>query len=90
MADGVVKLTATLPACANFMFSARIPDTALANGRLYRNATMSYELPEAYPKQQKGSFEVGGRITVHVRPSGPARFIIQRGGPNGIAWFDTS
>ena len=88
MADGVVNLTVTLPACANFMFSARIPDTALANGRLYRNATMSYELPEAYPKKE-WLFEVGRRITVHVRPSGPARFIIQHGGPNGIAWFDT-
>jgi hypothetical protein len=92
MADGVVKLTVTLPACANFSFSSfssRIWEKAFANGRLYRNATMSYELPEADPKQ-KGSFEVGRRITVHVRPSGPARFIIQHGGPNGIAWFDTS
>jgi hypothetical protein len=88
MADGVVKLTVTLPACANFMFSARIPDTALANGRLYRNATMSYELPEAHPKKE-WLFEVGRRITVHVRPSGPARFVIQHGRPNGIAWFDT-
>jgi len=88
IADGVVKLTATLPACAKFMFSARIPDTALANGRLYRNSTMSYELPEAHPKQD-WLFEVGRRMTLHVRPSGPARFIIQHGGPNGIAWFDT-
>jgi hypothetical protein len=88
MADGVVKLTVTLPACANFVFSAHIGDTALANGRLYRNATMSYELPEAHPKQE-WLFEVGRRITVYVRPSGPARFIIQHGGPNGITWFDT-
>jgi hypothetical protein len=88
MADGVVKLTVTLPLCASFYFSARIGDKAFANGLLYRNATMSYELPEAYPTQ-KSSFEVGRRITIHVRPSGPARFIIQHGGPNGIAWFDT-
>ena len=86
--DGVVNLTAMLPACANFIFLAHIGDEALANGQLYRNATMSYELPEASPKQ-KWSFEVGRRITVYVRPSGPARFIIQHGGPNGIAWFDT-
>jgi hypothetical protein len=91
MADGVVKLTVTPPACANFVFLP-IRDKAFANGSrcLYRNATMSYELPEAYPTQQKGSFAVRGRITVRVRPSGPARFIIQRGGPNGIDWFDTS
>jgi hypothetical protein len=85
MVDGVVKLTATLPACAAFYFAKW--DKAFANGRLYRNATMSYELPEAYP-ERKWSFNLQG-ITVHVRPSGPARFIIQHGGPNGVAWFDT-
>jgi len=94
MASGVVKLTATLPACANFIFFARIGHETLENCQLYRNATMSYDLPEASPKQKIGrrrdwSFEVGRRITVHVRPSGPARFIIQHGGPNGVAWFDT-
>src|SRR5262249_19301351 len=48
--DGLVKLTVSLPACANFVFSfARIADNALANGRLYRNATMHYEQPEAKP-----------------------------------------
>jgi hypothetical protein len=45
-----MRLTVSLPACANFVFSfARIGDNALVNGRLYRNATMNYELPEAYP-----------------------------------------
>jgi len=88
IADGVVKLNVTLPACADFVFFTRIGDKALANGHLYRNATMSYEIPEAYPKQ-KWSLVVGRKITVHVRPSGPARFIIQHGGPSGIAWFDT-
>jgi hypothetical protein len=87
MADGIVKLTATLPACADFSFSARIGDTA-TNGRLYRSATIRYELPDAHPKQE-WSFKVGRRITVYIRPSGPARFIVQHGGPNGMAWFDT-
>jgi hypothetical protein len=87
MIDGVVKLTVTLPACAYFYFPPPIRDKAFANGRLYRNATMSYELPEAYP-ERKWSFDLRS-ITVHVRPSGPARFIIQHGGPNGVAWFDT-
>ena len=49
IADGVVKLTVTLPACANFVFYAPIGDKALANGRLYRNAAISYELPEVEP-----------------------------------------
>jgi hypothetical protein len=87
MADGVVKLTVTLPACASFVSAAR-NGKAFANGRLYRNATMIYELPQAYP-MPGGIFEFGRTITVHVRPSGPARFIIEHGGPNGIAWFDT-
>jgi len=90
--DGVVKLTVTLPACANLFFSAPIGDKTLANGRLYRNNAMSYELPEVAPA--KGPFGqrprmLGRRMTVHVRPNGPARFIIEHGGPDGIAWFDT-
>jgi hypothetical protein len=99
--DGVVNMAVTLPDCASFLFLyGRIDANALANGHLYRNATMSYELPEAYPithnreaaayVERKMELHVGRRITVHVRPNGPARFIIQHGGPNGgIAWFDT-
>src|SRR5262249_16458577 len=93
IADGVMKLTVGLPACANFYFFAPIGDKAsLANGRLYRNNAMSYELPEVEPA--KGPFgrrlrRLGRRMTVHVRPNGPARFIIHHGGPSGIAWFDT-
>jgi hypothetical protein len=49
---------------------------------------MTYELPEADPKQSQSSFFLGRRMTVHVRPNGPARFIIEHGGPDGIAWFD--
>jgi hypothetical protein len=89
IADGVVKLTVTLPACAHFaFFNAPIGDKALAHGRLYRNDAISYELPEVGPA--KGPFpSLGRRMTAYVRPSGPARFIIRHGGPNGIAWFDT-
>jgi hypothetical protein len=95
IADGVVKLTVTLPACAYFtFFNAPIGDKALAHGRLYRNNAMSYELPEVEPVKGPWQFFApmqffGRRMTVHVRPNGPARFIIQQGGPNGIAWFDT-
>ena len=84
--DGVVSLTVTLPSCANFHFSTdRFND--IANGRLYRNETLSYELPEAYPIRPTSSgpsFHLGRRMTVHVRPKGPARFIIKHSGQMGL------
>ena len=76
--DGMVKLTVTLPACANFRIGN---DKILANGHLYRTDTMRYELI----KNAKG----GELMIVHVRPNGPARFVIEQGGTNGIAWFET-
>ncbi|MFZ0117297.1 MAG: hypothetical protein WAL15_23315, partial [Xanthobacteraceae bacterium] len=90
IADGVVSMTITLPDCANFYFRTDRFNNNLSHGRLNRNEWMSYELPEADPinGRQSGLF-LGRRMTVHVRPNGPARFIIERSGPNGIAWFDT-
>jgi hypothetical protein len=93
-ADGVVTMTVTLPPCALFGFKfGRLDKTTLAKSRLYRNATMSYELPEAYPitppKWSEPVFNLGRKMTVHIRPNGPARFIIQQRGPEGIVWFDT-
>ncbi len=92
-ADGVVSVAVTLPSCANFRFSSgRIDGAAFSNGRLYRNATMNYDLPEAHPIKPAHWWEpalyLGRRMTVHVRPNGQARFIIEHGGPDGIAWFD--
>jgi hypothetical protein len=85
IADEVVKLTVTLPACANVV----VPSIgSFANGHLYRNATISYELPNSHITPN-WSDDVGRRMTVYVRPNGPARFIIEHGGPSGIAWFDT-
>ena len=93
MLDGVVNLNVTLPSCAYFVFWARVGNKSLANGHVYRNPTMSYELPEAYAitpyTWREPSFEFGRRMTVRIRPNGPARFIIDHGGSNGIAWFDT-
>jgi hypothetical protein len=95
LADGVVAMTVTLPPCAVFVFTGgRGPldvATMLANGLLYRNAKMSYELPDAYPSIRWGepAFYLGRKMTVHIRPNGPARFIIQQVGPQGIVWFDT-
>ena len=55
---------------------------------LYRNATMSYELPEAYPvtptKWGEPAFYLGRKMTVHIHPNGPAPLIIQQGGPEAI------
>jgi len=90
--DGVVNLTATLPACADFgFFNSGIEENALVNGRLYRNDAISYELPEAHPIKPTPwtNLYLGRKMTVHVRPNGHARFIIEHGSPGGIAWFDT-
>jgi hypothetical protein len=91
--DGVVNIAVSLPACAKFRFSGQFGDTSLENGRLYRNGTITYELPEAFrinsEKWWDEAFYLGRKMILHVRPSGPARFIIQHGGPGGIASFDT-
>jgi hypothetical protein len=90
IADGVASMSVRLPTCADFFFYTQRFKHSITNGRLYRSSAMSYELPEADPiKGPQPAFFLGRRITVHVRPNGPARFIIEHGGPNGIAWFDT-
>jgi hypothetical protein len=94
-ADGAVNLTVRLPACAYFSFFSTnsFNGPTVANGRIYRNDTMSYEVPEAYSLRHtrywEPAFYLGRTMTVHVRLNGPARFIIEHGGPEGIAWFDT-
>jgi hypothetical protein len=91
IADGTVSLTVTLPPCENFAFYTARFDDNITDGRLYRNR-ISYELPEARLVKKTpwdSRFYLGRRMTVHVRPSGPARFVIDPGGPNRIAWFDT-
>jgi hypothetical protein len=84
-ANGMVSMTVTVPSCAHFCFFTQQFNNAIANGRLRRNDTMTYELPEAY----QSPVELGRRMTVHIRPSGPAHFVIEHGRPNGIASFDT-
>ncbi len=66
----------------------------LVNGHLYRSDTISYELPEVTTLGQVpgfySDFKYPGRtITVHIRPNGPAHFIIEHSAPDGFAWFDT-
>jgi hypothetical protein len=86
--DGVVSMSLTLPSCANFYFGTDRFNNYIANGRLYRNDAITYELPEADPVKWPPPF-LGRKMTVRIRPNGPARFIIEHGEPNGIAWFDT-
>jgi hypothetical protein len=97
--DGVVNFTIMLPSCANFEFRwSSVRSTMIAGGHLYRSDTITYQLPEAtyqLPEAhsiisyQGPDYYLGRTITVHVRPHGPARFIIEHGAPSGFAWFDT-
>ena len=93
--DGVVTITMVMPPdCASFYFDLAGPGgTTVVAGRLRRSDSISYELPEARLIDHKGplkpALEPGSRMVVHIRPHGPARFLIEGGGPDsGIAWFD--
>jgi hypothetical protein len=92
--DGIVSLSAMLPDCAQFSFEAAILDSRLlVDGRLRRSETISYDLPEAHPVEHRDIrsqvFDLGRRMTAHIRPQGPARFIIEHAGPDGgLVWFD--
>ena len=92
-AEGVVTVTITLPDCAEFYFATKRFTDEIASRSLCRRGAISYELPEATPIKptwwRSNRFYLGRRITVHVRPNGPARFVVEHGAPNGIAWFDT-
>ena len=94
--DGVVSINVALPACARFDFFTNRFNQEVASRRLSRSNALSYELPEVTPIKptkwwpwRPNLFHLGRRITVHVRPNGPARFVIGHGAPSGIAWFDT-
>jgi len=91
LADAVVSLSIRLPTCAEFRFYTERFNEDIANGRLRRSDKISYELPEAYALYYYGRtiFVLGRTMTVHVHTNGPARFIVEHGQPDGIAWFDT-
>ena len=92
---GAVRVRARLPDCASFEFSnAGAVDGALSGTRIFRNDRVAYELPELRRIVTLGShrpvLELGHEMTVHIRPRGPARFIVEHGAPDGgLAWFDT-
>jgi hypothetical protein len=83
--DRLVNMAVILPTCANFYFANRI---RVEDGRIHRNEAISYEVPESQPLENAW-WDVGRRMIVHVHPDGPARFVVEHGGPDGIAWFDT-
>jgi hypothetical protein len=89
IADGVVSMNITLPSCAHFYFATDRFNSELTTDSLYRNNRMNYELPEVERiKGWQPYLSLGRRMTVHMSPTGPARFIIEHGKPGGIATFD--
>ena len=94
-ADGEAIVDATVPDCARFFFfDSAIAANAVKDGELRRNDAMTYQLPDARsvvaPDGTTSMLALGRRIILHVRPNGPARFIVEHGAPDGgLAWFDT-
>jgi hypothetical protein len=95
VSDGQVTITATLPACSMLFFDMAGPgSTALIGRQVRRSDSISYELPEANLIDHKGplkpALEPGRRMVAHIHTHGPARFIIEQGGPgDGLISFDT-
>ena len=91
---GVVTVSASAPTCARFFLSlSGITGSALADGRLRRGETIVYDLPSARPVEAgdrwRPIFEPPQQMTVHIRPLGRARFIVEHGGSDGgLLWFD--
>ena len=89
IANGVLSMDITLPSCAHFYFATDRFDSELTKGNLYRNERMNYELPEVERiRGPEPYLSLGRRMTIHISPTGPARFIIAHGIPDGIATFD--
>jgi hypothetical protein len=92
---GTITLSATVPDCARFFLSVSgIDSDALVDGRLNRGPSIAYDMPNATPSAGSGTwrpiFDPPQRLTVHIRPQGRARFLIEHGAPDGgLAWFDT-
>jgi hypothetical protein len=90
-ANGVVKMSVTLPTCANFVLYTNRFSYA-PTGRLQRGDAINYEFPQAYPiehpKKGQPRYNLGRRMIAYIRPNGPARIIVEHGKQEGIAWFD--
>jgi hypothetical protein len=92
IADGEVTITLTVPECATFsLLAPSLGNNLLA--RLHRGHSITYELAEKpwaeFSRWYGQRFTLGRTITVHIRPAGSARIIVDRGRGNEIAWFDT-
>jgi hypothetical protein len=87
-AGGVVTISAKLPDCARFQFKlAGAGSPMLVDGRIARNNAITYGLPDARNTSPadplEPALEIGQRMSVDIRPRGAARFLIERGGPEG-------
>jgi hypothetical protein len=90
-AGGVVTIRALLPDCAGLLFwNAGIDDSMIVHGRLQRSDRISYELADATGGNvgPNAAADFGRHMTVHIRPRGAARFIIEDRGPGNLTWFD--
>lgn len=89
--DGVVTIRAVLPDCAALLFwNAGIDSGMIAHGQLRRGDSIVYDLPDATGGNigSNAAPDFGRRMTMHIRPRGPARFIIEDRGPGNLTWFD--
>ena len=90
--EGVVTIRAVLPDCAALLFwNAGIDGRMIAQGRLRRSDSITYDLPDATNGNVglQAAPDFGRRMTVQIRPRGQARFIIEDRGPGNLTWFDT-
>ena len=89
--SGEVTIRAVLPDCAALLFwNAGIDSGMIVRGELRRSDSIVYELPDATSGNigVNAAPDFGRRMTVHIRPRGPARFIIEDRGPGNLIWFD--
>lgn len=79
------------PATAALLFwNAGIDAGMIVQGRPRRSNAVAYDLPDATSGNigLNAAPDFGRRMTVHIRPRGPARFIIEDRGPRNLIWFD--
>ena len=93
--EGEAIVDVALPDCARFFFfDSALAADSVTGGQLRRNQAINYELPDARavagPDGASPMLAPGRHIIVHIRPDGPARFIVEHGASDGgLAWFDT-
>ena len=87
-ANGIVTLTLALPECATFSFYTDGNVGPIVDGKLRRNASMSYDFFDTKITRLPHAVDLGHRMEVRIQPRGPARFIIDPAENGGLVWFD--